>query len=60
MCDGCVLNGRCSGCDDAGWYDFRREEEERESWFEDESEDRGLYSPSMPWNAPGMSVSDFI
>lgn len=22
--------------------------------------DRGLYSPSMPWNAPGMSVSDFI
>ena len=23
-------------------------------------EDRGLYSPSAPWNAPGMSVSDFI
>ena len=22
--------------------------------------DRGTYSPPMPWNAPGMKVSDFI
>ena len=25
-----------------------------------EYEDRGSYSPSAPWNAPGMKVSDFI
>lgn len=59
MCDGCVLNGRCSGCDDAGWYDYRREEEEREAWFED-WDDRDYYSPSTPWNAPGMTPQDFI
>ena len=23
-------------------------------------EDRGSYSPSAPWNAPGMSIHDFI
>ena len=23
-------------------------------------DDRGRYSPSAPWNAPGMRVSDFI
>ena len=60
MCDCCVLNGRCSGCDDAGWFDYQQDEEEREAWLEGEYEDRGLYSPSMPWNAPGMRVSDFI
>ena len=26
----------------------------------DRDEDRGCYSPSAPWNAPGMKVSDFI
>lgn len=30
---------------------------EESDWYET---DRGLYSPSMPWNAPGMSISDFI
>ena len=35
MCEDCVLNGRCSGCDDAGWYDYQREEMEREEWNED-------------------------
>lgn len=25
-----------------------------------EYDDRGSYSPSAPWNAPGMRVSDFI
>lgn len=36
-------------------------------WYEDDEDDdqfpsatRGDYSPSSPWNAPGMSVSDFI
>lgn len=36
-------------------------------WYEDDEEDdgftsatRGDYSPSSPWNAPGMSMSDFI
>ena len=24
------------------------------------NDDRGSYSPSAPWNAPGMKVSDFI
>ena len=23
-------------------------------------EDREMYSPSCPWNAPGMKVSDFV
>lgn len=32
MCDGCFLNGRCSGCDDAGWFDYMREEQERDDW----------------------------
>lgn len=27
---------------------------------EDEEYDRGSYSPSAPWNAPGMSVKDFL
>lgn len=28
--------------------------------YDDYYEDRGSYSPSAPWNAPGMKVSDFI
>lgn len=37
-------------------------EEENENYIEDEytSSLRGDYSPSCPWNAPGMKVSDFI
>ena len=34
MCDGCVLRGRCSGCDDAGWFDYRRDEEASDNWHE--------------------------
>ena len=70
MCDGCMLNGRCDGCDDAGWFDYRREEEELDAWrdesrYYDELEpwfmdDEEYYSPSTPWNAPGMTVQDFI
>lgn len=33
-----------------------QEDEEEPEW---ENDDRD-YSPSAPWNAPGMSVSDFI
>jgi len=36
-------------------------------WYDDYEDDeympsatRGDYSPSNPWNAPGMSISDFI
>ena len=36
MCDGCCLNGRCSGCDDAGWFDYQREEETYDAWHDDE------------------------
>jgi hypothetical protein len=28
--------------------------------YDEEYEDYHNYSPSAPWNAPGMSVSDFI
>ena len=42
----------------------RQEAELEMSFYEDEhytpSATRGDYSPSCPWNAPGMSVSDFI
>lgn len=31
-----------------------------EEYFEKKSATNGDYSPSAPWNAPGMSVSDFI
>ena len=49
--------------------------EDRDSFLDDEYEDddwkdmydyytpsasRGDYSPSTPWNAPGMSIHDFI
>ena len=41
-----------------------RYEEGTPSCFEEEeytpSATHGDYSPSCPWNAPGMSVSDFI
>lgn len=41
-----------------------RYEEGRPSCYEDEeytpSATHGDYSPSNPWDAPGMSVSDFI
>lgn len=28
--------------------------------YRQDREEREYYSPSCPWNAPGMSVSDFI
>ena len=37
-----------------------RQLEECESTFIEEYEDDYYYSPSCPWNAPGMSVRDFI
>ena len=36
MCDGCCLNGRCSGCDDAGWHNFQRDEAESDAWHDDD------------------------
>ena len=36
------------------------EEEFEPDEFEEDYDDRDFYSPSCPWNAPGMSVSDFI
>ena len=38
-------------------YDFCDEEEQTE-W--DDGDDRDYYSPACPWNAPGMSASDFV
>lgn len=53
-----------SGEPDGGWNNEYSEEEPEEYCSEFfrglEEEDRDNYSPSAPWNAPGMSVSDFI
>ena len=43
----------------------KRYEEGEPSCYDDEEEytpsaTHGDYSPSSPWNAPGMSISDFI
>lgn len=35
-------------------------DEAEEEEHEYRSATRGDYSPSCPWNAPGMSISDFI
>lgn len=32
----------------------------RELYHMDRETDRDMYSPSCPWNAPGMSARDFI
>ena len=54
---------------DGNWYDTQeeweeaQEEEENDTEIEeeeDEIEDGPEYGPSNPWDAPGMSVSDFI
>lgn len=37
-------------------YIFGEDEEEEQT----ARDDRDCYSPACPWNAPGMSVSDFI
>lgn len=39
--------------------EFDDDEFDDEDWYEPD-DDRGFYSPSCPWNAPGMSPSDFI
>jgi len=45
-------------------YDEYQEDEYPEDDYEDDlytpSSTFGDYSPSSPWNAPGMSISDFI
>lgn len=38
--------------------DFKDEEEDNEDYIP--SSTNGDYSPSNPWDAPGMSISDFI
>ena len=64
------------GSDDYSWwarfyatgadnYPYYSEEEVKEDEYDDEedytpSSTRGDYSPSNPWDAPGMSVRDFI
>ena len=42
--------------------DCKRYEKGDPSWMEDDcpSSTGGDYSPSNPWNAPGMSIRDFI
>lgn len=41
-------------------YDYEEEEPEMMDEHEYTSCTRGDYSPSNPWDAPGMSISDFI
>ena len=44
-------------------YTFSEDETCDDMWDDDEytpSATRGDYSPSCPWNAPGMSIHDFI
>lgn len=44
--------------------DCKRYEKGNPSCYEDDdytpSATRGDYSPSSPWNAPGLSISDFV
>ena len=34
MCEDCLLYGRCSGCDDAGWHDFQADEIASDAWHD--------------------------
>jgi len=49
--------GRVKYCDD--WWVYRNELIEYDDRYVPSSS-AGDYSPSCPWNAPGMSVRDFI
>ena len=40
-------------------YEYKEWESENEDEYTP-SATRGDYSPSCPWNAPGMSIKDFI
>lgn len=51
MCEWCTVARLISNAEE--------ELETEESWEEEDYIERN-YSPSCPWNAPGMSVSDFI
>ena len=50
---------RCNCDDDDDYYGDDGDTWE-DDWYYTPSSTRGDYSPSCPWNAPGMSVSDFI
>lgn len=47
-------------------FDIDGVRSEDEEWFDDDDEEyipsssRGDYGPSNPWDAPGMSLKDFI
>lgn len=64
ICENCeIRNKNCDNCivtkivNDA----FNEDEEQTRRDEELDMEDgRDFYSPSAPWNAPGMKVSDFI
>lgn len=45
-----------------GWFEEWRQEmlAAGDPFGDDEEEEEESYSPSAPWNAPGMSISDFI
>ena len=53
-------------CDDeTHWHYTSEDEDEGFEWDEPladyiPSAENGDYSPSTPWNAPGMKISDFI
>ncbi len=50
---------RCNGCDlSCPRYEAETEEDREEDYCPCAT--RGDYSPGNPWDAPGMSISDFI
>ena len=56
MCKDCLLEGTpaCETC----WRNAETFSEEEKKGIS--SSTNGDYSPSNPWNAPGMSIKDFI
>ena len=59
---GCVVNEDNALVGGAEWVWYRFFGGDVEEYEDDycPSATRGDYSPSCPWNAPGMSISDFI
>jgi len=45
-------------CGNFDYYDWTEQEQEEREYCP--SATNGDYSPSCPWNAPGMRISDFI
>lgn len=55
----CKSGACCGSCDCCDAYDAYEDEDDFDEEYIPSSE-RGDYSPSNPWDAPGMSIHDFI